>query len=69
MSVISQEKDERCGASESSVVEETDHTGLSEVYKRHGTVDLLPMPSGDPQDPLNWPSCVDKLLRSSWCTS
>jgi hypothetical protein len=26
------------------------------LIERHGTVDLEPMPSMDPVDPLNWPS-------------
>ena len=30
--------------------------GLSTVLKRHGRVDLVPMPSDSPLDPLNWPS-------------
>lgn len=25
------------------------------LLKRHGTVDLLPLPSMSPDDPLNWP--------------
>ncbi|GAA5824385.1 hypothetical protein JCM11251_000400 [Rhodosporidiobolus azoricus] len=30
--------------------------GLEKVYERHGRIDLVPLPSDDPQDPLNWPS-------------
>ena len=26
------------------------------LFKRHGTLDLNPMPRGDPADPLNWPA-------------
>lgn len=26
------------------------------LLQRHGTVDLIPLPSIDPNDPLNWPS-------------
>ena len=31
-------------------------TDLSEVYRRHGRTDLVPMPSVDPSDPYNWPT-------------
>ena len=26
------------------------------IFERHGTLDLIPMPSADPADPLNWPA-------------
>lgn len=26
------------------------------LIKRHGTVDLMPLPSASPNDPLNWPT-------------
>ena len=26
------------------------------ILERHGTLDLIPMPSSNPADPLNWPS-------------
>lgn len=29
---------------------------LAKVYARHGRIDLDPMPSDDPADPLNWSS-------------
>ncbi|KAJ4490310.1 MFS multidrug transporter [Lentinula aciculospora] len=29
---------------------------LEEVYKRHGRIDLVPLPSDVPEDPLNWSS-------------
>ncbi|KAI9730291.1 MAG: hypothetical protein M1818_008194 [Claussenomyces sp. TS43310] len=42
-------------------LEEGDSRGLSAEYReylmlRHGTVDLEPLPTMDPADPLNWPS-------------
>ncbi|GJN90621.1 hypothetical protein Rhopal_003633-T1 [Rhodotorula paludigena] len=30
--------------------------GLEKVLARHGRVDLVPLPSDDPQDPYNWPA-------------
>ena len=37
-----------------SLREDVAAAGLSKVYERHGRVDLEPMPSDDPEDPLNW---------------
>ncbi|KAN0099564.1 MFS multidrug transporter [Hyaloscypha variabilis] len=31
------------------------------ILQRHGTLDLIPMPSSDPADPLNWPSWKKNL--------
>ncbi|THH29771.1 hypothetical protein EUX98_g4423 [Antrodiella citrinella] len=36
--------------------------GLDTVYRRHGRVDLVPMPSDSPSDPLNWPAWRKNLL-------
>ncbi|KAG8881199.1 hypothetical protein FRB98_004511 [Tulasnella sp. 332] len=36
--------------------------GLDKVYARHGRVDLVPMPSDDPQDPYNWSSSKKHFL-------
>ncbi|KAJ7441255.1 hypothetical protein FB451DRAFT_1298974 [Mycena latifolia] len=41
---------------ETTLVEDVEAAGHGEVYKRHGRVDLSPMPSDSPADPLNWPS-------------
>jgi hypothetical protein len=41
---------------ESPVVEDVEEASLSAMYKRHGRVDLVPVPSDDPNDPLNWSS-------------
>ncbi|KAL7006100.1 hypothetical protein EMMF5_004438 [Cystobasidiomycetes sp. EMM_F5] len=49
--------DKRTGAalkSESTLREDVRSAGLEKVYERHGRIDLNPMPSDDPQDPLNW---------------
>lgn len=35
------------------------------LLQRHGTLDLIPMPSSDPADPLNWPSWKVRLQRRS----
>lgn len=44
------------GKPETTLREDVAAAGLSKVYERHGRVDLIPMPSDDPQDPLNWPA-------------
>ncbi|KIM97287.1 hypothetical protein OIDMADRAFT_130692 [Oidiodendron maius Zn] len=31
------------------------------IFERHGTLDLIPMPSADPADPLNWPAWKKNL--------
>lgn len=52
------EKDDKVSAS-ASVAHSVDSeaaSGHTAAFKRHGRVDLVPMPSDDPQDPLNWPS-------------
>ncbi|KAM0749529.1 MFS general substrate transporter [Meredithblackwellia eburnea MCA 4105] len=36
--------------------------GLEAVFKRHGRVDLVPMPSDDPNDPYNWASWRKNVL-------
>ncbi|GAA6040073.1 hypothetical protein JCM8097_004768 [Rhodosporidiobolus ruineniae] len=36
--------------------------GLEKVYERHGRIDLIPLPSDDPQDPLNWASWRKHLV-------
>ncbi|GAA6005856.1 hypothetical protein JCM10207_007251 [Rhodosporidiobolus poonsookiae] len=36
--------------------------GLEKVYERHGRIDLVPLPSDDPQDPLNWPAWRKNLV-------
>ena len=33
------------------------------LLQRHGTLNLIPMPSSDPADPLNWPSWKVRLQR------
>ena len=58
MSFVSQELEKDEKSRDSSLVEVADATGLSGVFKRHGRADLVPVPSDDPQDPLNWPSYV-----------
>jgi hypothetical protein len=44
------------GKPETTLREDVTAAGLEKVYERHGRVDLEPMPSDDPQDPLNWPA-------------
>jgi len=34
--------------------EDVQAAGLEKVYARHGRIDLVPLPSDDPQDPYNW---------------
>lgn len=41
---------------ETTLQEDVTAAGLSKVFQRHGRVDLEPMPSDDPNDPLNWSS-------------
>ena len=45
---------------ESHVELANDHTLTAEhkdyLLKRHGTTDLVPRPSQNPEDPLNWPN-------------
>jgi hypothetical protein len=45
---------------ESHVESANDHTLTAEhenyLLKRHGTTDLVPRPSQNPADPLNWPN-------------
>ncbi|KAJ4463904.1 major facilitator superfamily domain-containing protein [Lentinula lateritia] len=36
--------------------------GLEEVHKRHGRIDLVPLPSDLPEDPLNWSSLRKNTL-------
>ncbi|KPV74750.1 uncharacterized protein RHOBADRAFT_53698 [Rhodotorula graminis WP1] len=36
--------------------------GLEKVLARHGRIDLVPMPSDDPNDPYNWPSWRKHVL-------
>ncbi|PSR71886.1 hypothetical protein PHLCEN_2v12230 [Hermanssonia centrifuga] len=58
------EKDDKVSAS-ASVAHSVDSeaaSGHTAAFKRHGRVDLVPMPSDDPQDPLNWPSWRKNLL-------
>jgi hypothetical protein len=33
------------------------------ILQRHGTLDLIPMPTSDPADPLNWPSWKVRIRR------
>ena len=39
-----------------SPVLELDERHANYLLGRHGTIQLDPLPSADPQDPLNWPS-------------
>lgn len=59
-------------------VQSTSHTEpetISEEHvqyllHRHGTVDLIPLPSMDDSDPLNWPSWKVRLSKSCMrCTN
>ncbi|GAA5821619.1 hypothetical protein JCM3770_005701 [Rhodotorula araucariae] len=36
--------------------------GLEKVLARHGRIDLIPLPSDDPEDPYNWPSWRKNLI-------
>ncbi|EIW83038.1 MFS multidrug transporter [Coniophora puteana RWD-64-598 SS2] len=51
---VSQQRDERGTQAD-------DHR-YAQVLKRHGRVDLIPMPSDTPADPLNWPSWRKNVL-------
>ncbi|KIY47729.1 MFS general substrate transporter [Fistulina hepatica ATCC 64428] len=44
--------------------EDASHFGFQDVYKRHGRIDLIPLPSDDPLDPLNWSSARKHILLS-----
>jgi hypothetical protein len=39
-----------------TLVKDADRTGYGKTYARHGRIDLEPMPSDSPADPLNWSS-------------
>lgn len=41
---------------ETALREDVAAAGLQKVYERHGRIDLDPMPSDSPADPLNWSS-------------
>ncbi|BGP17282.1 hypothetical protein JCM10213_008164 [Rhodosporidiobolus nylandii] len=41
---------------ETTLQEDVAAYGLEKVMERHGRIDLVPLPSDDPQDPLNWAS-------------
>ncbi|KAK4704618.1 hypothetical protein P7C70_g1592, partial [Phenoliferia sp. Uapishka_3] len=47
---------------ETTLREDVAGLGLEQVLARHGRVDLVPMPSDDPADPLNWPAWRKNLL-------
>lgn len=36
-------------------VPELESTHKDYLIRRHGTTDLVPLPSADPEDPFNWP--------------
>ncbi|EIW81744.1 MFS general substrate transporter [Coniophora puteana RWD-64-598 SS2] len=44
------------------LVSEVDETQYAEILRRHGRLDLVPMPSDSPVDPLNWPSWKKNIL-------
>jgi hypothetical protein len=39
------------------------------LLQRHGTLDLTPLPSADPADPLNWPQSKVYLVIPCFCES
>ncbi|KAI5476700.1 hypothetical protein MNV49_007358 [Pseudohyphozyma bogoriensis] len=45
-----------------TLVEDVAGAGLEAVFARHGRIDLDPMPSDDPNDPLNWPARRKNIL-------
>lgn len=45
-----------------TLLEDVTGAGLEKVYARHGRIDLIPMPSDDPNDPYNWASWRKNLL-------
>jgi hypothetical protein len=51
---VGAEDDEKEG--KITLVEDVNQTRYSKVYANHGRIDLDPMPSDSPADPLNWPS-------------
>ncbi|KAJ3796574.1 MFS multidrug transporter [Lentinula aff. detonsa] len=50
------------GKPQTSFHEYVSAEGLEEVYKRHGRIDLVPLPSDLPEDPLNWSSLRKNTL-------
>ncbi|KAL4245865.1 hypothetical protein ABKN59_008794 [Abortiporus biennis] len=46
----------------STFVEDVDTNTFDAIYQRHGRIDLNPMPSDSPLDPLNWPSWRKNIL-------
>lgn len=46
--------DEELKRAESNPSEPLSPEHRAYLLERHGTVDLLPLPSADPADPLNW---------------
>ncbi|KAJ7754339.1 MFS general substrate transporter [Mycena maculata] len=50
------------GKPEAALVEDIEAAGHGQMHKRHGRVDLFPVPSDSPADPLNWPSWRKNLL-------
>jgi hypothetical protein len=54
------EKSTECPSVDEAHNERAEHETRSDrdqyLLQRHGTLDLDPMPTADPADPLNWPS-------------
>ncbi|KAJ4482144.1 MFS multidrug transporter [Lentinula aciculospora] len=47
---------------ESTLREDVASASLEKVYARHGRIDLVPLPSDLPEDPLNWSSFRKNML-------
>lgn len=56
--------------SESNNEDETQFPGIKQTIHRGKTIILVPQPSDDPNDPLNWPLWVRDLitLLFGYCT-